>query len=96
MEYRMFQKAIRVMKTASPVPFRVRRIPLKGLDGLCEDKNSHFLVKINKNLPENHAIDVLIHEVAHAIAWDKSGDIHGDQWGICFSRLYRIWEKYLG
>lgn len=92
---RMFQKAIRVMKENCGVHVKVRRLPLKGLDGSCEKKDSYFLVKINNNLPENHSIDVLIHEVAHAVAWDKSGDVHGDQWGICYSRLYRIWEKYI-
>lgn len=95
---RMFYKAIKVLKKASicNMPIKVRRTSLKGLDGCCEKKDDHFLVKINKNLPENHAIDVLIHEIAHADAWDKAGtDIHGDIWGVCYSRLYRIWEKYL-
>ena len=94
----MFHKAMNVMKDASTckMPIKVRRVHLNGLDGCCEKKCNHFLIKINKNLPENHAIDVLIHEIAHADAWDLVGDnIHGDKWGVCYSKLYRIWEKYL-
>jgi len=93
----MFRKALGILKKASnsKLPIKVRRVHLNGLDGCCEERNTYFLIKINKNLSESHSIDVLIHEIAHADAWDKTGedDIHGDIWSICYGRLYRIWEK---
>lgn len=94
----MFRKAIGILKKVSicSLPIKVRRLSLNGLDGVCIKKDSHYLIKINKNLTENHAIDVLIHELAHADAWNETiDDIHGDIWGINYSRLYREWEKYL-
>lgn len=69
----------------------VRRCNLRdGLDGQCEFKNDAFFIKINKNLPENHAVDVLIHEIAHAIAWNKDKDDHGLNWGKAYSKIYRL------
>lgn len=77
------------------MPIEVKRIKLKNLDGCCEDKSTHFLVKINKELSENHSIDVLLHEIAHADAWFEGSNSHGSKWGMCYSRLYRLWEQYL-
>ena len=59
------------------------------LEGSCEFKDTHFLVKINKKLNEAHSIDVAMHEVAHAMAWEKGNDVHGPNWGLCYSKLYR-------
>jgi hypothetical protein len=94
----MFHKAMNLMKNSSTskLPIKVRRVPLKDLDGCCEKRKSYFLVKINKDLQENHSIDVLIHEIAHVDSWtNNEDDIHGERWGIAYSRLYRIWEKYI-
>ncbi len=72
-------------------PISVRRVKIKsGIDGLCEKKDNKFIIKINPNLTENYSIDVLIHEVAHAVAWGKDADIHGPNWGRAYSRVYRL------
>ena len=69
----------------------VRRVKIReGYDGLCEKKNDKFMIKVNSNLNENYSIDVLIHEVAHAVAWDKDADIHGPNWGRAYSKVYRL------
>jgi len=93
---KMFLEAVKIMKRASitKLPIKVRRVNLNGFDGLCEKKKTYFLIKINKNLTENHSIDVLIHEIAHVDAWGK-GDIHGKEWGVSYSRLYQIWETHI-
>jgi len=72
-------------------PIVIRRVRLKAsLDGQCEIKNDVFLVKINRILSENYSIDVMIHEVAHAVAWDKDVDVHGPNWGRAYSKVYRL------
>lgn len=71
-------------------PISIRRTNLKnGLDGICEKVNDRFIIKISKKLSENYSIDVLIHEFAHAVAWEKDTDIHGPNWGRAYSKVYR-------
>lgn len=95
LDFKTFYAAVRYLKqmTLAHKPIKVRRLPLDGYDGLCEDKDDYFLVKINKNLSEHHSIDVLLHEIAHAEAWGKE-PVHGKVWAISYGRLYRIWEKH--
>lgn len=78
-------------------PISIRRSKIrKGLDGLCEKKDNKFLIKININLAEDYSIDVLIHEFAHAVAWEKDTDIHGPNWGRAYSKVYRMFlEKFI-
>lgn len=95
-DYSLFYQVARFLqkKMKYTSPFHVRRLELgTKLDGSCEEKGPRFLIKINKNLPANHAIDVLIHEVAHAAAWKKDKDIHGINWGKAYSKIYRIFLK---
>lgn len=88
-----FRNVATFFKTSNLVdkPISIRRTNLKnGLDGICEKVNDRFFIRINKDLPENYSIDVLIHEVAHAVAWEKDADIHGLNWGKAYSRVYRM------
>lgn len=39
------------------------------------------------------AIDTLLHEWAHALAWNRKKDYHWYGWGIAFSKVYRIYLK---
>jgi hypothetical protein len=75
----------------------IRRLKLCGnLDGLCEKVDDKFIIKINTSLSENYSIDVLIHEVAHALAWDKDTDLHGLNWGKAYSKVYRMFlEEFI-
>ena len=59
------------------------------LDGSCQFVDNHFLVKVNRLLDEYHSIDVLLHEVAHVVAWEKDEDVHGRNWGLAYSKIYR-------
>lgn len=75
-------------------PIKIRRVKLSSkFDGLCEFKGDHFLIKISKNLESEHMIDVLIHEVAHAMSWGMDKDIHGPSWGLAYSKIYRKFLK---
>ncbi len=64
----------------------------KDHDGDCtlNRKKGSFLVRIEKSLSETAAIETLLHEVAHCLAWDKDYDEdHGPSWGKAYSVVYR-------
>ncbi len=92
MKYKSFRKVANFFKCSNLVdkPVDIKRTRLRnGLEGLCEDHEFKFIIKINQELSENHSIDVLIHEIAHAVAWDKDLDLHGINWGKAYSKVYR-------
>lgn len=93
MDYDLYRRVATFFKNSNLVekPLVIRRVKLKSsLDGQCELKNDSFHIKINRILSENYSIDVMIHEVAHAVAWDKDNDIHGPNWGKAYSKVYRL------
>jgi hypothetical protein len=99
MAYDYFREVASFFKDSNLVneTLSVRRVKIKeGLDGLCEKRDNKFVIKVSTNLGENYSIDVLIHEVAHAVAWGKDADIHGVNWGRAYSRVYRLFlEKFV-
>lgn len=87
-----YYKVIRFLKKNLPIhnKITIRRTKMpKSLDGDCKCINNVFIIRIDKDLPEFYAIEVLTHELAHAIAWDKEGDVHGPHWGKAYSLVYR-------
>lgn len=92
-----YRKLIGFLKRSYPQlhPVSVRRIKLPDTyDGYCQFKNNHFHIKVNRKLPEHEAIETLLHEYAHVIAWDRcKSDCHCDEWGKAYSRLYRAFLK---
>jgi hypothetical protein len=99
-----YNKLFRVFKfiTSSidfPMPIRLQRVKLpKDIDGDCREEKDHFLIRIEKKLPEYYSIDVLIHEASHVLSWNETNrDRHGLEWGKAYSVLYRKfleWCKY--
>lgn len=73
----------------------VRRLKLSDrLDGDCQFKKDRFLIRINRLLPEHEAVEVVLHEWAHTLAWDLcQADHHCDEWGKAYSRVYRAFLK---
>lgn len=73
----------------------VRRVRLnERLDGDCRPHKGGFLIRINRSLPEHEAIETVLHETAHVLAWELCGDDeHCDQWGLAYSRVYRAFLK---
>jgi len=71
--------------------FRIRRLPLRpDLHGDCCFHRNLFHIRINRSLDEEMAIDTLLHELAHMIAWERDSDEHGLEWGKAYSRIYRL------
>jgi Zn-dependent peptidase ImmA (M78 family) len=77
-----------------PRRIEVRRVKMpKGLYGDCSYRKRRFYIRINNKLPEVSAIDTLLHEIGHCLAWHD--DNHGRDWGAAYSRAYRYYLNWL-
>jgi hypothetical protein len=104
--YRQYQKLLRILRNECPLayPVEVRRVALKDLCGVCFRDGRKFLIKINRNMGQNMAIETLIHEWAHGLAWNHLHDrmdekemdrrCHDAEWGVAYSKVYRIYEEH--
>lgn len=73
-------------------------------DGDCGVVRGKFRIRVSRELNESEAVDVLLHEWAHALSWEACvGKVahsrsvsdheferlaHGPKWGLAFSRVY--------
>ena len=68
----------------------------EAFDGDCQLVKGVFQIRVNHKLPEYYAVDIFIHELSHAVAWSERID-HGPQWGIAYSKIYRMFlRKFCG
>lgn len=74
----------------------VRRVklPSGSLGDVCMTDDGRFAIRIEKSLKEVPAIDTLIHEIAHCVAWHQDNG-HGKAWGVAYSKVYRLYLKWL-
>jgi hypothetical protein len=87
-------------------PIRVRRAKLnKSIEGRCLKYDKRFVIEIAKDLGEDRAIDILLHEWAHARAWNHMLDTaptdealyklaHDAAWGVAYSEVYTMYERH--
>ena len=77
--------------------------------GECVRRPKRFVIRLNRNLSEAMAVETLLHEWAHALAWNFALDrlakapdttseqfqaaAHDEAWGCAYSR---VWRAYLG
>ena len=47
------------------------------------------MIDIDESLTGREAIDTLIHEYAHVVAWGTDKNDHGPNWGKAYARCYR-------
>lgn len=104
-KYKSYRKLVNLLKKKCPLayPVSVRRLKLTDLDGYCSLDSKKFFIRINYSLDESSAIETLIHEWAHARAWNHLHDklswsefeeiSHDASWGVAYSEVYRIYEK---
>jgi len=90
-----------------PVVVRTSWLPDTIL-GQCVRRRHRFVVRLNDQMGEPQAVEVLCHEWAHALAWNFSLDrlaktpginpvefdraCHDEAWGCAYSR---VWRAYL-
>jgi hypothetical protein len=106
MQYQSYKKLVSILKKRCPTafPVSVRRVLLRNLDGDCSLVKKKFYIRINSDLPEISAIETLLHEWAHARAWNHLHDSlnndefhersHDASWGVAYSEVYKIFEQY--
>lgn len=78
-----------------PVYYRRTMMP-KEKHGDATLRKDYYLIRIDRRLSEEHAIEVLIHEYAHCLAWEKydGGTDHCHSWGKAYSEIYRLFLKW--
>lgn len=106
--FKNYRKLITVLKHHVPpaFPISVRRVKLsRHIEGRCWKHGKKFLIEIDKSLEQPRAIDVLIHEWAHARAWNHMLDTattdeqfnklaHDAAWGVAYSEVYSTYERH--
>lgn len=104
--FKHYRKLVCILKKNCPLayPVSVKRVPINNLDGDCSLDSKKFFIRINKQMPESAAMDTLLHEWAHARAWNHLHDklsweefekmSHDASWGVAYSEVYRIYESY--
>lgn len=106
MGYSDYKRLVSILKKRCPAafPVSVRRVKISGLDGDCALGHKRFYIRINKDISESSAIETLLHEWAHARAWNHLHDsmsahefeekTHDASWGVAYSEVYRVYEQY--
>lgn len=105
--FKSYRALVSVLRKLVPpaYPVSVRRVTLsKKIEGRCWKHGKKFIIQIDKNLDEARAIDVLLHEWAHARAWNHMLDAaatdevfnklaHDPAWGVAYSEVYAAYER---
>lgn len=104
--FKQYQSLLRMLKDKCPAafPVSVRRVKLSRLEGRCWKEGKKFHIQIDKALDESRAMDVLIHEWAHARAWNHRLDAaptdeafnklaHDAAWGVAYAEIYAAYEQ---
>jgi hypothetical protein len=93
---------------AKPVIVRTSWLPNGNL-GECIRRPERFVIKLSDKLNETLAVETLLHEWSHALAWNFTLDAlarnphvdrekfeaeaHGEAWGCAYSRVWREFLK---
>lgn len=102
-----YRALVRTLKThcAPAFPIFVKRVKLPAhLEGRCWKDGKKFIIQLDHRLDESRAIDVLIHEWAHALAWNHRLDAcstdeafnklaHDAAWGVAYAEVYCVYEQ---
>lgn len=104
--FKQYQSLVRMLKDKCPAafPVSVRRIKLSRVEGRCWKDGKKFHIQIDKSLDEGRAMDVLVHEWAHARAWNHRLDnapddesfnklSHDAAWGVAYAEIYSAYEQ---
>lgn len=88
-----FNEAVHTLRVLVPLPhpFKIIRCALKDCWGTCEKKSNpdRFIIRIDKGITDDEAIETLAHEWAHARAWLDNVDDHSPYFGVAYSECYQ-------
>ena len=97
MKFTQYRKLLSYLKVKLPISRKVivRRMKLpQGSDGDCSAVRGKFLVRISNKLSDGMAMETLIHELGHCLAYNRHGNEHGIEWGKAYSLVYREFLKW--
>jgi hypothetical protein len=104
--FEFFHRVVELLQQLLPAPLPVVvRLGATGpyCLGHCRRLKSQFRICISRDLSEESAIELLIHEWAHALAWPRKADFlassrltraqrqkpfHGAEWGEAYAKVY--------
>lgn len=82
----------RTFAVAKPVDAALAKTSEPGTVGTVEDAGPHYVLRIDPLLDYVHAMDVLMHEWAHMLRYERdpsSFDLHDDAFWVAFGVIYR-------
>lgn len=105
--FKRYRTLVAALKKHAPpaYPISVKRETLRNkTEGVCWKHGKKFIIVVERSLSEPRAIDVLLHEWAHALAWNNLLDTaktddefnklaHDASWGVAYSQVYQIYEQ---
>lgn len=107
-KFQNYKTLLSVLKKECPAayPTSVRRVKLTNFEGRCWKHGKHFHIQVDSKLDEARAIGVLLHEWAHARAWNHRLDAadtdelfnslaHDAAWGVAYAEVYVVYERAL-
>jgi len=102
-----YRALLKLLKQDFPAafPVSVRRVKLSNYNGRCWKHGKKFIIQLDKSLHEHLAMEVLVHEWAHARAWnhrmDNAADdeafnklAHDATWGVAYAEIYSAFEAH--
>ena len=97
LDRKRWTEAIAALRTLCPVyryEVTVRRCTMpKDCDGYVRpDGDTKLSVRVNRALETSQAVEVLVHEWAHAMTWDIEHErswSHSAYWGVAYAEAYR-------
>lgn len=90
---RSLHRAMKVLPEP-PRPVVIRIEETEGYYGLCNlESDGVYTITIDRTCDERLGQFILIHEWAHALAWDaeKADRDHNDDWGRAYAQSYRAY-----
>jgi len=92
-----FRALLRRLREEAPplLPVQVRRLLVADAQAECALRNGYFYIQIDPRLSWESTVDALLHEWAHALAWQEGPYVedHGPEWGLAYARCYTIYTE---
>ena len=99
-----------LLPAAFPIIVRSARLPSDTL-GCCHRTDERFVIRLADRLSQPEAVEVLLHEWAHALSWNHSLDklaeapdldrdafedaSHDGAWGLAYAKTWRLYSGVL-
>ena len=99
-----------LLPAAFPIIVRSARLPSDTL-GCCHRTDERFVIRLADRLSQPEAVEVLLHEWAHALSWNHALDklaeapdldrdafedaSHDGAWGLAYAKTWRLYSGVL-